>query len=275
MTGSLYVVATPIGNLDDLSTRARAVLGAVPIVVAEDTRRTRILLTHIGATPRVLSYHAHSTPKRVEEIIEMLADGGDVALVTDAGTPGISDPGVDLVRAARERDFSVIVVPGPSAVAAALSFSGLPADRYSFLGFLPRKGADRRELISDTGDAPWTTVIFEAPGRLGALLADLERVCGPDREAAVARELTKVHEELKLGTINDLRVYYDAHPPRGEVTVMVAGQRRAPVPIDHDAIAEAARALLDTGLSRRDVAKQLATELGVARNEVYRIVTKL
>ena len=273
--GSLSVVGTPIGNLDDLSTRARSVLGTVPVVVAEDTRRTRILLTHIGASPRVLSYHAHSTPERVEEIIEILADGEDVALVTDAGTPGISDPGFTLVRAARQQGFFVSVVPGPSAVAAALSCSGLPADRYAFLGFLPRKGTDRRELVAGAGNSPWTTVIFEAPGRLGALFADLEGACGTDREAAVARELTKVHEELKLGTISDLRVYYDAHPPRGEVTVMVAGQPRAPVPLDRDAIAEAARSLLDEGHSRRDVAKQLATELGVARNEVYRIVTEL
>lgn len=273
--GTLYVVATPIGNLDDLSARARSVLRTVPVVVAEDTRRTRILLTHIEATPRVLSYHAHSKPERVEAILGILAAGDDVALVTDAGTPGISDPGVVLVRAAREQDLSVSVVPGPSAVAAALSFAGLPADRYSFVGFLPRKGRDRRNLVSGIRDSAWTTVIFEAPGRLGALLADLEAVCGADREAAVARELTKVHEELKLGTISDLRVYYDAHPPRGEVTVMVTGQRRAPVTVDRDAIVEVARPLLEEGHTRRDVAKRLATELGVARNEVYRIVSEL
>jgi len=273
--GTLYVVATPIGNLDDLSARARSVLRAVPVVVAEDTRRTRILLTHIDATPRVLSYHAHSKPDRVEAILVILAEGKDVALVTDAGTPGISDPGVVLVRAAREQGLPVSVVPGPSAVAAALSFAGLPADRYSFVGFLPRKGRDRRDLVSGIRDSVWTTVIFEAPGRLGALLADLEAACGADREAAVARELTKVHEELKLGTISDLRVYYDAHPPRGEVTVMVTGQRRAPVAVDHDAIVEVARPLLDEGHSRRDVAKRLAAELGVARNEVYRIVSEL
>ncbi len=273
--GTLHVVATPIGNLDDLSARARSVLRAVPVVVAEDTRRTRTLLTHIEASPRVLSYHAHSRPDRVEEILDILAEGADVALVTDAGTPGISDPGMVLVRTARERDLPVCVVPGPSAVAAALSFAGLPADRYSFVGFLPRKGRDRRDLVSGVRDSAWTTVIFEAPGRLGALLADLEAACGADREAAVARELTKVHEELKLGTISDLRVYYDAHPPRGEVTVMVTGQRRAPVTVDHDAIVEAARPLLDEGHTRRDVAKRLAAELGVARNEAYRIVSEL
>ena len=152
---------------------------------------------------------------------------------------------------------------------------GIPADRYSFVGFLPRKGRDRRDLVSGIRDSVWTTVIFEAPSRLGALLADLEAACGADREVAVARELTKVHEELKLGTISDLRVYYDAHPPRGEVTVMVTGQRRAPVTVDPDAIVEVARPLLDEGHSRRDVAKRLAAELGVARNEVYRIVSEL
>ncbi len=273
--GTLYVVATPLGNLDDLSLRARSVLGAVQVVAAEDTRRTKTLLAHIGAAPRLLSYHAHSTEKRTEEILAVLEEGRDVALVTDAGTPAISDPGGKLVRAARTRGCAVAVVPGPSAVSAALSISGMPADRYSFVGFLPRKGRDRRKLLEGVRDARWTTVIFEAPGRLGGLLADLVDVCGGDREAAVARELTKVHEELRPGTITELQVYYEAHPPRGEVTVLVTGETPPPPTVDREEITQAATVLISEGHTRRDVAKRLAAELGVARNEVYRIVSEL
>lgn len=272
--GTLYVVATPLGNLDDLSKRACDVLGAVAVVAAEDTRRTRTLLTRIDARPRLLSYHAHSERSRVDELLSFLDGGEDVALVTDAGTPAVSDPGAELVAAARDRGFAVAVVPGPSAVAAALSISGLPADRYSFVGFLPRKGRERQELLDQIRASRWTTVIFEAPGRLTGLLSDLEECCGATRKTAVARELTKVHEELKLGTISDLRVYYEAHPPKGEVTVMVTGMRGGPA-VDTDAIEQSARRLLDEGHTRRDVVQRLTAELGVARNEVYRIVNEL
>ena len=273
--GTLYVVGTPLGNLGDVSARARAILTEVGLVAAEDTRRARILLAHVGSRCRVLSFHAHSPPASARRILDVLADGTDVALVTDAGTPTISDPGADLVRQARGAGFQVATVPGPSAVAAALSISGFPADRYIFLGFAPRKGPERRDFLAGAAGSVWTVVIFESAQRLGALLDDLRRVCGEDRNAAVARELTKVHEELNAGTLAELGVYYRAYPPRGEITVVLSGAGVQP-PINREQEARAhARALLDGGASRRDVALALAREFKVPRNEAYRLVTTL
>ena len=273
--GTLHVVATPLGNLGDLSDRAKQVLRAVTTVAAEDTRRARVLLQHCGARPRVLSYHAHSPEGRLDSLLELLGGGDDVAVITDAGTPAVSDPGAELVRRARELGATVVTVPGPSAVAAALSISGFPADRYTFLGFLPRKGRDRRRLLENVSAALWTTVLFEAPPRLVKLLEDLSKVCGGEREAAVARELTKVHEELNAGTLDKLAVYYEENPPKGEVTVLIAGQRGEPAEVDEEAVRARARTLLDEGLSGRDTAGRLAEEFALPRREAYRIVTKL
>jgi 16S rRNA (cytidine1402-2'-O)-methyltransferase len=214
--GTLYVVATPLGNLGDLSERAASVLRDVEVVAAEDTRRARVLLQRAEARPRVVSYHAHSPESRTEALLGSLVDGDSVALLADAGTPTVSDPGATLVQRAHEQDIPVVAVPGPCAVAAALSISGLPADRYTFLGFVPRKGKDRRALLQHVATCPWTSVLFEAPGRLERLLHDLAKTCGAERRAAVARELTKVHEELKSGTLRELEVYYEESPPRGE-----------------------------------------------------------
>ena len=274
--GTLYVVATPLGHLGDLSERAASVLRGVNLVAAEDTRRARVLLERAQAKPRVLSYHAHSPPSRAESLIDSLLGGESVALLADAGTPTVSDPGVELVRRAHEVGVPVATVPGPSAVTAALSISGLPADRYTFLGFLPRKGRDRRALVQHVATAPWTTVLFEAPGRLVRLLHDLAQACGPERRAAVARELTKVHEELKSGTLSDLEVYYEESPPRGEVTVLIAGtpSPAAPAP-DEQTVRDRARELLGEGMTRRDAAGRLAAELALSRREAYRIVTNL
>src|SRR5438105_6758651 len=190
MSGTLYVVATPLGNLDDLSPRAAATLSRVTAVAAEDTRHTKPLLAHVGSRAKLLSFHAHSTEGALRRILHLLGSGKDVALVTDAGTPAVSDPGAALVASARERDIPVVTVAGPSAVAAALAVSGLGADRYVFLGFLPRKGGDRKRLLELVAQSEWTVVLFEAPTRVADLLADLMAVCGPERRAAVARELT-------------------------------------------------------------------------------------
>ncbi len=273
--GTLYVVATPLGNLGDLSDRAKQVLRAVPTVAAEDTRRARVLLEYAGARPRVLSYHAHSPEGRLDSLLELLSGGNDVAVIADAGTPTVSDPGAELARRARELGATVVAVPGPSAVAAALSISGFSADRYTFLGFLPRKGRDRRRLLENVAAAPWTTVLFEAPPRLVRLLEDLGKVCGGEREAAVARELTKVYEELNAGTLDELAVYYEENPPKGEVTVLIAGHRAQPVEVDEEAVRARARTLLDEGLSRRDTAGRVAEEFALPRREAYRIVTEL
>jgi 16S rRNA (cytidine1402-2'-O)-methyltransferase len=273
--GTLYVVATPLGNLGDLSDRAKQVLRAVPTVAAEDTRRARVLLEHAGARPKVLSYHAHSPEGRLDSLLELLSGGNDVAVIADAGTPAVSDPGAELARRARELGATVVAVPGPSAVAAALSISGFSADRYTFLGFLPRKGRDRRRLLENVAAATWTTVLFEAPPRLVKLLEDLGKVCGGEREAAVARELTKVYEELNAGTLDELAVYYEENPPKGEVTVLIAGHRGQPAEVDEEAVRARARTLLDEGLSRRDTAGRVAEEFALPRREAYRIVTEL
>jgi 16S rRNA (cytidine1402-2'-O)-methyltransferase len=274
--GTLYVVATPIGNLGDLTARARRVLSEVGVVAAEDTRRARVLLGHIGSRARLVSYHAHSPATRRDALIARLERGEDVALVTDGGTPAVSDPGAELVATALARDLPVVSVPGPSAVHAALCVSGLSADRYTFLGFPPRRGVERQRILARVAESPWTSVVFESPVRLAALLRDLRDVCGAERRAVVARELTKVHEEARAGTLAELAVYYEEHPPRGEVTVVVAAAAPRPKsPPRREDAEQVAEALLADGLSRREAARRLAQECGIPRREAYRIVISL
>ena len=276
MTATLYVVATPLGNLADLSPRAADCLRQVAVVAAEDTRRTRGLLAHLGATPQLLSFHAHSTPRRTERLLEILQSGRDVALVTDAGTPGVSDPGAELAAAARTQGFGVVPIPGASAVTTALSASGLPADRYLFLGFVPRKGGERSRILARAAAEEWSVVFFESPARLGGLLEDLRAVAGPDRPAVVARELTKIHEEFRSGTLAELADYYSTREARGEVTLVLAGTGTPPPPPDRSEDARAlATRLLGEGVSRRQAARQVATEIGLPRNEAYRLVMEL
>lgn len=275
MAGTLYVVATPLGNLDDLSPRAAATLCRVKTVAAEDTRRTKTLMVHVGSNAELMSFHAHSSDAVLQRILHLLGTGKDVALVTDAGTPTVSDPGAMLVAAARARDVPVVTVPGPTAVAAALSVSGISADRYVFLGFLPRKGTDRRRLLETIAKSEWTVVLFEAPNRVAELLTDLENVCGGERRAAVARELTKIFEETRAGTLTELAGYYAEAPPRGEVTVVVTGSDRAAPEERVPDPEERARALLAQGMTRKDVADRIATETGITRNTAYRLVNEL
>ncbi|HEY7637533.1 MAG TPA: 16S rRNA (cytidine(1402)-2'-O)-methyltransferase [Gemmatimonadales bacterium] len=276
MPGTLYVVATPLGNLGDLSARAAEVLRTVSVVAAEDTRRTRGLLSHLGSNPTTLSFHAHSDESRTETILKILREGRDVALVSDAGTPAVSDPGTDLVAAVRAAGLAVVPIPGASAVATALSASGISGDRYLFLGFLPRKGAERARLLSRVAEEEWTAVLFEAPLRLVQLLRDLAEAAGPDRRVVVARELTKIHEEFQEGTLAELADYYSENPPRGEVTVVVEGTGTPAAGPDRteDAV-EQATGLLAEGLSRREVARRLTETLGLSRNDAYRLVMGL
>jgi len=273
---TLYVVATPLGNLGDLSARAVATLRAVPVVAAEDTRRVRGLLAHIEARPRVLSFHAHSPARRREALLDILHDGRDVALVTDAGTPGISDPGEDLVDAVRAAGITVVPIPGPSAVATALSAAGLPADRYLFLGFVPRKGRERDRLLRAAAASEWTVVLYEAPPRLASLLQDLLPLAGPERRVVIARELTKMYEEFRAGTLGELAPYYEASPPKGEITVILAGRDdEVPTPAATFDVAARGAELLAEGCSRKAAVQRLIEESGVPRNEVYRIVMAL
>jgi 16S rRNA (cytidine1402-2'-O)-methyltransferase len=276
MPGILYVVATPLGNLGDLSLRAMEVLRSVPVVAAEDTRRTRGLLSHLGASPRLLSYHAHSEEPRLEALLEILQDGRDVALVSDAGTPVVSDPGTDLVAAARASGITVVPIPGPSAVATALSAAGLKGDRYLFLGFIPRKGSERTRLLARAAAEEWSVVFFEAPPRLADLLEDLSRAVGGTRRAVVARELTKLHEELRAGTLAELAGYYSEHPPRGEITIVLEGTGAPAEPPDRTGEAvEQATLLLAEGLTRREVVRRISETLGLPRNDAYRLVMEL
>ena len=275
MPGTLYVVATPLGNLGDLSPRAAETLKRVAAVAAEDTRHSKPLLVHAGSRADLVSFHAHSDEHDLRRLLDLLGTGKDVALITDAGTPAVSDPGARLVAAARERDFPVVTIPGPTAVAAALAVSGLPADRYTFVGFLPRKGGDRRRLLDTIAHSEWTVVIFEAPNRAAELLADLAAACGGDRQAVVARELTKVFEESRGGTLAELAGYYAEAPVRGEVTIVVAGGGKLAPSAPPPDLESRAQALLGQGLSRKDAAHRLAEETGISRNTAYRLVNEL
>lgn len=276
MPATLYVVATPLGNLGDLSARAADLLRTVPVVAAEDTRRTRGLLTHLGVAPQLLSYHAHSEDRRLETLLEILQGGRDVALVSDAGTPVVSDPGTELVAAARAAGITVVPIPGPSAVATALSVAGLRGDRYLFLGFLPRKGGERARLLARAAEEEWSVVLFEAPARLVDLLEDLAKMAGGGRRAVVARELTKLHEEIRSGTLDELGRYYSEHPPRGELTLVLEGAGTPAEPPDRteDAVAQATQLLAD-GLTRKEVVRRLSESLGLSRNDAYRLVMEL
>jgi 16S rRNA (cytidine1402-2'-O)-methyltransferase len=265
--GTLFLVATPIGNLADLSPRAVETLRAAALIAAEDTRRTRTLLKHYGIENRVVSYHDHNESDRIDRLLAEL-ETGDVALVSDAGSPGINDPGYPLVRAAIDRGYRVSPVPGPSAPIAALTASGLPPDTFLYLGYLPRKRAERRTLIETNADQPHTLLLLETPHRLAGALADLEDLLG-DRQIAVARELTKVYEEFVRGTISEVRRHFEATPPKGEITLVVAGMARGESRWTDAALTEAIRAGLEAGEAASALARRLAGESGWNRREIY------
>lgn len=270
----LYVVATPIGNVEDLSDRARRVLQEVDHVAAEDTRHTGKLLARLGIDAHLTSLHRHNEAARIAHVVSWLEAGETVALVSDAGTPLVSDPGGRLVRAVRAAGHAVVPIPGPSAVLAALAGSGLPWERFTFLGFLPRKGRERGELLRRIGIAQETVVVFESPERTVALLEDLLQVCGAAREVSVARELTKRHEEFRTGTLPEVLNYYEASSVRGEVTVCVAPAGAEALRADAaEAPTEAAR-LLSGGMKPSAAAKELVRRFGIDRSAAYDIVKK-
>lgn len=268
--GRLVLVATPIGNLGDLAPRAVDVLREADVIAAEDTRRTRALLTHAGvsARGRLVAVHEHNEQRRAVELVDKIRRGATVALVTDAGTPGVSDPGARVARACTGAGLRVEVVPGPSAVLAALVVSGMATDRFVFEGFLPRKGGERRERLAAIAGEPRTVVLFEAPPRVAATLGDLVEVCGAERRVAVARELTKVHEETFRGTLAAAAAHVGAVEPRGEHVIVLAGAPAAAAATDDD-VAAAARAELAAGTSTREAADRIAEQLGVARRRAY------
>jgi 16S rRNA (cytidine1402-2'-O)-methyltransferase len=270
VTGALVLVATPIGNLGDLSPRAVEALRDADVIAAEDTRRTRALLTHAGiaAAGRLRAVHAHNESASAGGIVDAVAEGRRVAYVTDAGMPGISDPGERLVRACLDAGLPVEVVPGPSAALTALVLSGLPTDRFAFEGFLPRRGVARRERIEALLAERRTTVFFEAPGRVVATLTALRAACGPLREVAVARELTKLYEEVWRGTLDDAVEHVTAQEPRGEHVIVLAPAPAPPAANDDEIDAHVTAALAE-GLSTRDAAARVARDLRVPRRRTY------
>jgi 16S rRNA (cytidine1402-2'-O)-methyltransferase len=269
--GKLYVVGTPIGNLDDLTPRAREVLAKVDVIAAEDTRRTRGLLSTIGVETRLIAYHEHNERERVAELLERLADGAAVALVSDAGTPLVSDPGLKLVQAARAQHFDVVPVPGPTAAIVALCAAGLPTDRFVFEGFLPRTAGARAQRLRELCHERRTLVFYEAVHRLAATLAALGEHFGADREAVLARELTKVHEQIRSGSLGELAAALGADVPLlGEFVLVIAGDSSAPE-VDESRAREIYSALR----GELDPTKALhltATLTGISRNALYKLL---
>ena len=276
--GTLFVVATPIGNLEDITARALRILREVDLIAAEDTRVTRKLLSHFDIHTPLTAYHAHTSEGRGNALIEKLVSGLSIALVSDAGTPAISDPGADLIAAAVAAGLRVEPIPGPSAIVTALVASGLPTGRFVFEGFLPRTKSDYRERLIAVARETRTTVIYEAPSRLVDTLRDLARVAGDTRWVCVAREVTKKFEEFRRGTLAEVADHFTATPPRGECVLIVSGSTGA------DMIGEAEeaapmeaqlQAALERGLSPRDAAREVARATGRARNELYALVLRL
>ncbi len=268
--GVLYVVATPIGNLGDISLRAIEVLRSVPLIAAEDTRHTRRLLVRHEIDTRMSSYHARSPVGRVAALLGHLRGGADLALVTDAGTPVVSDPGGELVGAWAAEGGRVVPIPGPSAVLAAVSASGVTGPRWAFEGFLPRRGRERRERLARIATDDRGTVIFEAPDRVAATLRDLVEACGPGRPAAVCRELTKMHETIVRGTLDRLSAMAASTeiPARGEFVIVVGVADPSPpdaAPEALDAAREAVERLVESGVARGDAARQVAATTGLPR----------
>ena len=268
MPGTLYLVATPIGNLSDITHRALQVLRDVYLIACEDTRHTQKLLNHYGINTKTISYHEHNEQQRAAQLIDQLKQGSNIAVVSDAGTPAISDPGFRLVRAAIENDVPVVPVPGPSALISALIAGGLPTDEFFFGGFLPARSNARRARLAKLQSVPGTLIFYEAPHRLAATLKDAYEILG-ERDAVVARELTKIHEEIRRGRLSQLSTYYEGEEPRGEIVLL----------IDRNIISAAKpqlniAALVDQfereGMDQRAALKKAARELGLSRAEAYR-----
>ncbi len=269
MTGTLWLVATPIGNLGDITPRARETLEQSALVCCEDTRRTGRLLQHLGVTARALAVcNEHTEHRLAKRVVDELSAGHDVAVVSDAGTPGISDPGERLVHAAINTGANVSAIPGACAAISALITSGLPTERFVMEGFLPRRGQERTDRLTDIAAEHRTIVLYEAPHRIARTLADLTEICGGDRQISISRELTKLHEETIRSTLAELRL----EEPRGEYVIVIAGRPREQQAMTEESIREALEEALSRGLSRRDAAADVARRLGIPRRQAYDLV---
>ena len=273
MPGTLYLVSTPIGNLEDITHRAVRVLGEVDLIACEDTRHTKKLLNHYDIKTKTISYHEHNERERARELVDLLKRGSDVAVVSDAGTPAISDPGFRLARVAIDNGLQVVPVPGASALIAALVASGLPTDEFLFGGFLPARSGARRARLNELGGIPATLIFYEAPHRIAATLKDAQEILG-EREAVVARELTKMHEEIVRGRLSELAARFSsAENARGEMVLIIDRaviQSEAETDKPVASIAELVAKLENEGLDHRAALKKAARELGLSRDEAYR-----
>lgn len=272
--GTLYLVATPIGNLADMSFRAIETLAAVDVIACEDTRHSRKLLDHHGITGKLVSYHAHNERERAAEFAKLLREGRSIAVISDAGTPGINDPGVAVVRSAIERGFSVVAIPGPVAFVSAAIVSGLPTDSIFFGGFLPSRSGERRRRLLEVKEIPATLVFYESPHRLSSSLSDCLEILGP-RRAAVARELTKIHEETLRGTLDELAKIFAGASPKGEFVLVIDKGDGIDFRTAGISIADRVSQLEAAGVDHKEALKAAAKELGISRSEAYRRLQEL
>ncbi|NJR52811.1 MAG: 16S rRNA (cytidine(1402)-2'-O)-methyltransferase [Leptolyngbyaceae cyanobacterium CSU_1_3] len=273
--GTLYIVGTPIGNLEDMTFRAVRILQTVDLIAAEDTRHTGKLLQHFAVKTPQISYHEHNRSARIPELLERLKTGASIALVTDAGMPGISDPGYELVRDCADQQIPIVPIPGASAVITALSASGLPSDRFVFEGFLPAKSQARRSQLESLQTDSRTLIFYESPHRLRPTLQDMAAVLGSDRPITLARELTKMHEEFWRGTIQQAIEQYQTRDPQGEFTLVVAGAKVTPFILSETAILAELQTLLAQGLSRSEASRQLAQQTALPRRQIYQLALSI
>ena len=271
MTGTLYIVATPIGNLEDITLRARRILRECDCIACEDTRQTRKLLEHLNISKPLVSYYEHNETGRAAELVEKLAGGGSGALVSDAGTPLVSDPGYRLVHAAIAAGIRVVPIPGPSAAVGALSAAGLPTNAFRFCGFLPPRSSQRRKMLEHLKQETCTLVFYETPHRILETLEEIEAVMG-SRPAVVARELTKIHEEFLRGTAAQIRATLAGRASvKGEITLLI-GKAEAAAAADDTPLEDAVRSVEEQGLSRMDAIKHVARQRGLSKRDVYRLI---
>ena len=269
--GKLYLVGTPIGNLEDITLRAIRTLKEVNLIAAEDTRRTGKLLQHLQIDTPQISYHEHSHESRIEELLERIQQGASIALVTDAGMPSISDPGVQLVQAAIALGITVIPIPGGTAVVSALAASGLPTDRFVFEGFLPQKEKDRLSRLESIRNETRTVVLYEAPHRIVKTLTELAKIMGEERAIVLARELTKIHEEFWRGNIGDAIALYRKRQPKGEYTIVLQGIAETNLIVTEAELKQELQQLLNQGMTRSQASRQLAKLTSLSRREIYQL----
>lgn len=273
--GTLYIVGTPIGNLEDMTFRAIRILQSVSAIAAEDTRHTGKLLQHFQITTPQVSYHEHNQQQRIPELLQRLQQGEDVAVVTDAGMPAIADPGYELVKACIAENITVVPIPGANAAITALCAAGLPTDRFIFEGFLPTKGKPRQERLAVLGAESRTIILYESPHRLKQTLDDLAVILGSDRAIVLGRELTKMHEEFWRGTVAEAIAHYSKVEPQGEFTLTIAGMSAAPLVLSEEALRTELEELLKQGLSRSQASRQLAQLTHLPKRQLYQLALSL